>query len=435
KFGTVSGLSEEEIEVSFPDGEPTLVERYTWENKKFSLSTETNEIQESVVGTFAHYPIKLAWAITVHKSQGLTFEKAIIDVSSAFAPGQIYVALSRLVSLDGLVLSAKIPYSGPDQDEALKKYVSKKDAEPLLETVLQEEIRHFIRESVLKSFDFGSLSSKLHYFTESHDKDEKRSSKQQQKGWAELLESDFKLLKETADKFSGQLKRILRTPDENYLTLLESRVIAAKGYFEPLITGFSDRVFQQIKKLEKEKKIKAYLTELKDLERLFFKQLQSLYKAVELIRSAISDKDFSKEDLLNTTLYRDRMRQIETNAVPTTISRAKKVSKEAREPKKERPKTSEVSYTMFLEGKSIAEIATERGYTVQTIESHLVQYVAKGLIGVDKFVDQAKVDQVMEVANELKTLSLGPLKERLGEDVSYSELRFIMAHRIHQMED
>jgi hypothetical protein len=312
KIGTVSALSKDEIEVSFSDGEPdTLVEPYTWENKKFTLSDETNEIVESVTGKFSHYPIKLAWAITVHKSQGLTFEKAIIDVSSAFAPGQIYVALSRLVSLDGLVLSARIPYSGPAQDEALKQFVQRKDAEPLLETVLQEEIRYFIRDIVLKSFNFSSLLIRLHYFTESHDKDEKRSAKQQQKGWAQRLESDFKPLKETADKFMDQLKRILRTPDENYLTLINTRLEAAKGYFEPLLNDFSERIFKQIRVLEKEKKTKTYVTELRDLERLFFKQRQVVYKAEELIRSSVRDTEFSKEALLSSTLYKDRAGQIE----------------------------------------------------------------------------------------------------------------------------
>ena len=113
KIGLISYLSSDRIEVSFNDGTPpAAVEHYIWENKKFSLNKGTNEIEENIKGTFSHYPIKLAWAITVHKSQGLTFKKAIIDVSRAFAPGQIYVALSRLVSLDGLVLTGPVPLSG-----------------------------------------------------------------------------------------------------------------------------------------------------------------------------------------------------------------------------------------------------------------------------------------------------------------------------------
>ncbi|MFA5816477.1 MAG: helix-turn-helix domain-containing protein [Bacteroidales bacterium] len=438
KIGTISALSKDEIEVSFSDGEPdTLVERYTWENKKFTLSNETNEIEESVTGTFSQYPIKLAWAITVHKSQGLTFEKAIIDVSSAFAPGQIYVALSRLVSLDGLVLSARIPYSGPGQDEALKQFVQRKETEPLLETVLQEEIRYFIRDIVLKSFNFSSLLTKLHYFTESHDKDEKRSVKQQQKGWAQRLESDFKPLRETAGKFMDQLKRILRTPDENYLTLLNTRLEAARGYFEPLLNGFSERIFKQIRMLEKQKKIKAYLTELRDMERLFFKQRQVVYKAEELIRSAIQDKEFSKETLLDSMLYKGRAEQIGKNVKEVRdvkgVKKDKK-DKKGKNEKKDGRKTSEISFDLYREGKSIKEIAAERSLAVSTIEGHLIQYVAKGLIDVFRLVDQEKVAKVLKIAKEIDTMSLGPLKDRLGEEVTYSELRFIMAYKLSKTE-
>ncbi|GAF01874.1 ATP-dependent DNA helicase [Saccharicrinis fermentans] len=113
KIGTITRLHKDEIEVSFNNGdEPAIAEPYIWENKKYTVNKDSNEIEENIVGTFKQYPLKLAWAITVHKSQGLTFDKAIIDVQNAFAPGQIYVALSRLRSLDGLILTSPIPKEG-----------------------------------------------------------------------------------------------------------------------------------------------------------------------------------------------------------------------------------------------------------------------------------------------------------------------------------
>jgi hypothetical protein len=283
-----------------------MVERYVWENKKYSLSGDSNEIEEKVAGTFSHYPLKLAWAITVHKSQGLTFEKAIIDVSSAFAPGQIYVALSRLVSLEGLVLSARIPYSGPAQDAALRQFVQLKSTDPPPDQVLPLEMRQYIREMVIKSFNYQPLVNHLHYFTESHDKDEKKSIKQKHKSWALKLETDLKPVSETADKFMSQLKGILRSGGEDYLSLLDTRLEAARGYFEPLIIGFSERVHEQIRLIEEGKKAKTYLIELNDIERLFFKQRQLIYKARELIHSAVMDKEFSKETLLKPELHERR---------------------------------------------------------------------------------------------------------------------------------
>ena len=101
KIGTVTKIEDDKIFVHCKDEADEIeVKKETWENIRYSVNKTTRQLEEEVLGSFTQYPLRLAWAITIHKSQGLTFEKAIIDAGEAFAPGQVYVALSRCTSLD-----------------------------------------------------------------------------------------------------------------------------------------------------------------------------------------------------------------------------------------------------------------------------------------------------------------------------------------------
>lgn len=103
-------LDKHQVLVSFKDGsEDVVVRRETWENIRYKYNKGEDKIEEEVLGTFSQFPLRLAWAITIHKSQGLTFTKAVVDAGTSFAAGQVYVALSRLTGLEGLVLKSKIP--------------------------------------------------------------------------------------------------------------------------------------------------------------------------------------------------------------------------------------------------------------------------------------------------------------------------------------
>ncbi|MGH2648690.1 MAG: ATP-dependent DNA helicase, partial [Ginsengibacter sp.] len=108
KIGVVKKLSKDEIQVEC-DGATISVSMETWENSRYVLNREDGKLQQETLGTFTQFPLRLAWAITIHKSQGLTFEKVMIDAGAAFSSGQVYVALSRCTNLNGIVLLSRIP--------------------------------------------------------------------------------------------------------------------------------------------------------------------------------------------------------------------------------------------------------------------------------------------------------------------------------------
>lgn len=432
KIGTISSLSEEEIVVSFADGSvPATVERYIWENKKYSLNTQTNEIEEKIAGTFSHYPIKLAWAITVHKSQGLTFEKAIIDVSRAFAPGQIYVALARLTSLNGLVLLSPLPAKLPSQDENIGYFSSQKKMVNELESSLEHDAFEYISEAVIHAFDFGSLITSLKYHIDSYDKDEQRSLKQQFKPWAEMLLIETIPIKDIGDKFITQVKRIQQQEETIFFQLIHQRTIAAKDYFEPLLNNLSAKINSKVKDLSTQKRIKKYLNELVDLERLYFRQLRLIYKANALIESVISKTVVTKETLKNSGLYTNRERpEIKESKGKRTKAKAEKSDK-----KTEKTDTKIVSLQLYSMGKTIDEIAKERGMVITTIEGHLAHFVRQGTLEINKFLPDGELKEILSAIDEFDTTSLSSLMEALDKKYSYGKLRMAVAHYLKNFEE
>ncbi len=159
KIGKISKISSESITVICPDeNEPIKVKPVVWENIKYSLNSESGIIEEDKVGEFVQFPLKLAWAITIHKSQGLTFEKAVIDAQASFAHGQVYVALSRCKTMEGMVLSTPISGNGVATDKAVLSFDSYAEANPPNKEQLLADKISYQQKLLLVCFDLGKLS-------------------------------------------------------------------------------------------------------------------------------------------------------------------------------------------------------------------------------------------------------------------------------------
>ena len=158
KIGIITAISKESVSVQCPNEVDEIVtEKETWSNINYSINEETKAIKEEMIGAFSQIPLRLAWAITIHKSQGLTFEKAIIDAEASFAHGQTYVALSRCTSLDGLVLKTPITSSAIINDNTVSVFNESVEENHPDERILNESEKHFQLNLISEILDYQPL--------------------------------------------------------------------------------------------------------------------------------------------------------------------------------------------------------------------------------------------------------------------------------------
>ncbi|HEX7904531.1 MAG TPA: helix-turn-helix domain-containing protein [Chitinophagaceae bacterium] len=228
KIGVIIRIEEDSIFVKCKD-EPDEIEikRHIWENIRYSLNKTTRQLEESLLGSFSQFPLRLAWAITIHKSQGLTFEKAIIDAGKSFAAGQVYVALSRCTSFERMVLQSRINNSSLRTDQRIVNFSKSLASEEILKVELEVSRNNYRQKLLLSLFDLTGLKAiagELHQYIKEHES----SFNKQIEPWIQVQLDQLNKQEETANRFRQQLKQIFVNNDPAFL---KERVKAASVHF------------------------------------------------------------------------------------------------------------------------------------------------------------------------------------------------------------
>ncbi|HRI59210.1 MAG TPA: AAA family ATPase, partial [Saprospiraceae bacterium] len=506
KIGKITGFRDGTIYVRCPgDDDEIEVIPAEWTNVKYSLNEQTKEVSEEVVGTFTQYPLKLAWAITIHKSQGLTFERAIIDAQAAFAHGQVYVALSRCKSFEGIVLRSRIAYSSVKTDLLVKDYTDEADKNAPDEAHLTRSKAEYQQSLVLELFDFSRLRkqfTKMNRLFLEHENTLHPEAGQQLKALeTQAGEQVFAV----ADKFKPQIQYYFQQaalPEENQE--LQARIQKAGTYFEEKLGKDLLPAARNIQILTDNKTVrKAAMEALEGLQKeLFIKNAcfagaQTGFTAARYLRAkADAELDFRmvknthlpafadpagvprntphpilyarlkkwREDLADAAgveLYevlptRSLLELVQF--LPLNLTALKKIkgigkgkslqfgpdliaiiqgyctehhiqttgqmtdlAAAALAEKAPKTDTKMLSFELFKAGKTIDEIAAERGFVRSTIEGHLAHFVGLGELEIFALLEREQVQEIEQFLIGHNTQSSAEAKAHFGEKYSYGQ--------------
>ena len=246
KIGTVQSIEDDIVYVSCPGEKEIATEPVEWHNYTYTINEKTEEITENLIGTFKQMPLKPAWAITIHKSQGLTFEKAIIDASAAFAHGQVYVALSRCRTLEGIILSSKIDPHILKSDNQILGFMQQVENNQPNEQLLQESRMAFEQSLLAEINDFTPIQRRLSYCNKLV-KDNEHILQDQSIRVCKAASDAFKAaVIEVSGKFTGHLNQFLiNNPDVETNKQLQERLSQACNYYSEKTQLIFKNFFEQ----------------------------------------------------------------------------------------------------------------------------------------------------------------------------------------------
>lgn len=427
KIGTVEGVTwdderdERLIVVHCKEDDSTIyVPQLTWENTKYVIDAETKEIREEVDGTFRQYPLRLAWAITVHKSQGLTFDHAVLDITDSFTHGQVYVALSRCRTLEGMVLARPLLSGSVITDASVNAYI---DRELLEAQQTEEKLPQMMYEyyfSLLNElFDFTLLKKDLEHLLRVVNQHLYASQPELLAVMQEaLMKMDGEVV-EVSQKFRRQYTMLMQQSGASFAEdeKLQERLKAAMRYFATKLHELLDPVMAHTKVVINNKQNATLYNNALDAFTLSYKLKVGIFARLE-------EKGFSIRDFLSAKAKA----ALDEVVIGEEVEKKRKKKVKEEKPKKEKVDTKALTFKMFRDGKTLKEIAAERSLTVGTVENHLAHFVEQGELEIGEVVSsqhQKIIRGIVKTFN--KAYSLSEVKNLLPNDYTYTEIKLVIA--------
>jgi hypothetical protein len=387
KIAVISKLGKDEVFVSFDDEDEFEVSKENWTNHEYVYDGDEDRIQKKELGKFTQYPLKLAWAITIHKSQGLTFNEVLIDAGKSFAAGQVYVALSRCTSLQGLGLLSDISPANIISDRHIVNFLKKQSSPQDWIEELELEKRMY---AILNMNEIFAMYELLQLEKSTISQLQKLAIYEHEtfgKNWKKI-QNTFLHLDEMAEKFKQLINFKFREENED-IDWISQKILGAKRYF---IKELGENVLEPLAEIKTDVSSK--------------KRIKGLSKILDRFKNQVIQK---RKKIALVTMPGMNL-SVEIPSEKTVTKPGKGESKL-------------ITHDMFVAGMKAPEIAKSRNMAESTIEGHLAELVVEGILDYKLLITDEEIQLINKVKEEKSFEGLKPLFDEFNGIYTYSKLR------------